>query len=68
MYDLSGSLSHAAMLPSWFLIKYLYEKVVPAGMLIDANHRGSLLVYFVALRATADFESQLPNCEMLPAM
>jgi hypothetical protein len=56
------------MLPSWFLIKYLYEKVVPAGMLIDANHRGSLLVYFVALRATADFESQLPNCEMLPAM
>jgi hypothetical protein len=46
----------------------LYVKLVPAGRLMVANQRGSLLVYFVALRATALLESKLPSCEMLPEM
>ena len=56
------------MLPSWFLIKYLYVKDVPAGRLIAAVHTGLELVYEVALRATAEFVFQLPSCEMLPTM
>ena len=56
------------MLPSWFLIKYLYVKEVPAGRLIAAVHTGLELVYPVALRATAEFVFQLPSCEMLPTM
>ena len=56
------------MLPSWFLIKYLYVKDVPAGRLIAPVHTGLELVYEVALRATAEFVFQLPSCEMLPTM
>ena len=56
------------MLPSWFLIKYLYVKDVPAERLIAAVHTGLELVYEVALRATAEFVFQLPSCEMLPMM
>lgn len=42
--------------------------VVPAGRLIAADHTGLEAVYPVALSATAEFEFQLPSCEMLPAM
>lgn len=68
VYNLSGSLSQETMFPSEPLIRYLYFNVVPAGRLTVANQRGSLLVYLVALRATAEAAFQLPSCEMLPVM
>ena len=36
--------------------------------MIAPVHTGLELVYEVALRATAEFVFQLPNCEMLPTM
>lgn len=68
VYDLSGSLSQATMFPSDPLIRYLYFNVVSAGRLTVANQSGSLLVYLVALSATADAVFQLPSCGMLPVM
>lgn len=52
--------------PSVPIRRYLYEKLVPAGMLIVPDHRGLVLVYCAASSEMALLVSQLPSCDIEP--